>query len=79
MGLGIKAARASRYDLAVWAFTRAETEIADAKLGGTTLDTAALLVYVKKSACQVRELALVDPNYFGALKLIPPQPCTGGP
>jgi hypothetical protein len=79
VGLGTKAARASHYDLAVWAFTRAELGIADAKIGGTNADVDSLLRYVKLAACQTRAQAKVDAVYSGALKGLPPQSCTGAP
>lgn len=77
VGLGTKAARASLFDLAVWAFTQAEIGIADAKIGGTNADVDSLLRYVKRAACQTRERAKVDAIYKGALKALPPQSCTG--
>jgi hypothetical protein len=79
VGLGTKAARASHYDLAVWAFTRAETGIADAKIGGTNADVDSLLRYVKLAACQTRAQAKVDAVYSGALKGLPAQSCTRAP
>jgi len=71
VGLGTKAARASRYDLAVWAFSRAETGISDAKLGGPSPYLDALLSYVRTASCQTRAKAQADTNYQGALRLVP--------
>jgi hypothetical protein len=79
VGLGTKASRANRYDLAVWAFSRAETGIADSKLRGTNADLDSLLVYVKHAACLTRAGARTDPGYVGALRLVPAQNCTDKP
>lgn len=77
IGLGTKAAKANRYDLAVWAFTRAEAGIADAKLAGANPRLDALLAYVKRAACETRTSARNDPNYRGPLTLVPAQACGG--
>jgi hypothetical protein len=77
VGLGTKASKANRYDLAVWAFTRAEAGIADAKLAGTNPRLDALLAYVKRTACATRTSARNDPGYKGPLTLVPAQPCAG--
>lgn len=77
IGLGTKAAKANRYDLAVWAFTRAEAGIADAKLAGANPRLEALLAYVKRTACETRTTARKDPNYKGPLTLVPAQACAG--
>jgi hypothetical protein len=79
VGLGTKAARASLFDLAVWAFTRAEIGIADAKIGRANADLDSLLRYVKQAACRTRAKAKADPFYKGALKALPLQSCTGAP
>lgn len=77
VGLGTKAAKANRYDLAVWAFTRAEAGIADAKLAGANPRLEALLAYVKRAACETRATARKDANYRGPLTLVPAQACAG--
>jgi DNA-directed RNA polymerase subunit K/omega len=77
IGLGTKAAKANRYDLAVWAFNRAEAGIADAKLAGVNPRLEALLSYVKRAACETRSSARKDPSYKGPLTLLPAQPCGG--
>lgn len=79
VGLGTKAARASRYDLAVWAFTRAEAGILDAQLGGASEQLDELLAYVQRTACTTRARAQSDQSYTGSLKLLPAQTCTGAP
>jgi hypothetical protein len=79
VGLGTKASRASHYDLAVWAFSRAEAGILDAQLGGSTDQLDALLVYVKNAACTTRSRARTDQAYSGPLKLLPAQTCGGAP
>src|SRR5258708_6661317 len=38
VGLGTKAARASLFDLAIWAYTQSDIRIADGKIGGTKYD-----------------------------------------
>ena len=75
IGLATKAARANRYDLAAWAFNRAEAGIADAKLAGANPRLDALLAYVKRAACETRTSARNDANYKGPLTLLPAQPC----
>jgi hypothetical protein len=75
VGLGTKAARANQYDLAVWAFTRAEQGIRDAQLGGTNPNLDQLLAYVTRAACRTRESARNDQSYSGALKLVPAENC----
>jgi hypothetical protein len=77
VGLGTKASRANRYDLAVWAFNRAEAGIADAKLAGVNPRLDALLTYVKRAACETRTSARKDPDYKGPLTLVPAQACSG--
>jgi hypothetical protein len=77
VGLATKAAKANRYDLAVWAFTRAEAGIADAKLAGPNPRLDALLGYVKRAACETRSSARKDPGYRGPLTLVPAQACSG--
>jgi hypothetical protein len=77
VGLATKAAQANQYDLAVWAFTRAEAGIADAKLGGASADLDALLAYVKSGACRIRNKAHADPAYMGALTLVAVAKCPG--
>lgn len=75
VGLGTKALRANRYDLAVWAFTRAEAGIRDALLAGSNSNLDALRGYVQRAACTARQQAHADAAYAGALKLVPAQPC----
>ena len=79
VGLGTKAARANRYDLAVWAFNRAEAGIVDAQLAGSTQRLDTLLVYVKRAACMTRVKAQADQTYTGLLKAVPAKTCAGAP
>lgn len=79
VGLATKAARANRYDLAVWAFTRAEAGIVDAQLAGNTQRLDTLLGYVKRAACTTRERARADQAYTGLLKAVPAETCAGAP
>ncbi|HEX7114707.1 MAG TPA: hypothetical protein VF193_06215 [Steroidobacter sp.] len=71
VGLGTKAAKANLYDLAVWAFTRAQAGILDAQVAGANPRLELLLAYVKRSACQTRQRAKRDAAYEGPLKLVP--------
>src|SRR5262245_52366309 len=66
VGLGTKAARAKNYDVAVWAFTRAEAAIVQAQPAVSNPNLDALLAYVQRSACQARAGAKSDPGYKGA-------------
>lgn len=75
VGLGTKAARANRYDLAVWAFNRAEAGIVDAKAGGANPRLDLLLTYVQRSRCETGVAARNDVNYKGSLTLVPPERC----
>ena len=79
VGLGTKAARANRYDLAVWAFTGAEAGIRDAQLAGSNQGLDALLAYVKRAACLTRASARGDQRYAGPLTLLPAQTCGESP
>jgi len=79
VGLGTKATKANRYDLAVWAFTRAEAGILDAQLAGANEGLGALLAYVKRAACLTRARAREDRSYTGPLTLVPAKPCGGAP
>jgi hypothetical protein len=79
VGLGTKAGRANRYDLAVWAFTRAEAGIVDAQLAGNTQRLDALLGYVRRAACLTRAKAQADQSYTGMLKAVPAENCAGAP
>ena len=78
VGLGTKAARAKTYDLAVWAFTLAQSSIADAQLGEPNTELAALLAYVRQASCIVRANARADSNYRGPLRLLAAQRCEAG-
>jgi hypothetical protein len=75
VGLGTKAARAKRYDLASWAFNRAEGSLLDAQRAAANPDLEALLDYVRREACKVRADARRDSTYTGPLKLAPDRTC----
>jgi hypothetical protein len=77
VGLGTKAARARRYDLAAWAFNRAEGGLLEAQGAAVNPDLDSLLGYVRREACQVRADARRDGAYTGPLKLGPDRPCPG--
>lgn len=75
VGLGTKAARAKRYDLAAWALNRAEGGLLDAQGAVASPDIDALLGYVRREACRVRADARRDGAYAGPLKLGPDRAC----
>jgi hypothetical protein len=79
VGLGTKAAKANRYDLAVWAFNRAEAGILDARVAGPSDSLGTLLAYVKRAACLTRASAQKDHNYSGPLTLVPVKSCGAAP
>ena len=69
VGLAVKAQKARKYDLAVWAFGRSEGSIQDAQRSGETPELKSLLAYVKAAACQTRKSALADTQYGGPIKV----------
>jgi hypothetical protein len=79
VGLGTKASRAKNYDLALWAFSRAEVGLRDAQLAGTNDFIDTLLAYVKRTACLTHASARKDPGYSGPLTAVPARVCPGAP
>lgn len=79
VGLGIKARKARRYDLAVWAFTRSEGRIRDAQQSGGGAELDSLLAYVGRAACETRQSARTDAQYSGPITLTPPETCEVSP
>jgi hypothetical protein len=79
VGLATKAARAKRYDLAAWAFNRAEGGLLEAQGAAANPDLDTLLGYVRREACKLRAEARRDGAYTGALKLGPDRPCPESP
>lgn len=77
VGLGTKAFRAKRYDLASWAFNQAERGITDAKFGGANPRLDALFAYVKRARCETQSSARKDPDYKGSLILVDDKDCSG--
>ena len=75
VGLGLKAFKANKYDLATWAFGRSEASIRQAQEFGGTAELGSLLKYVQHAACEVREKARGDANYGGPLLLTPREQC----
>jgi hypothetical protein len=75
VGLGLKAFKASKYDLATWAFGRSEASIRQAQEFGGTAELGALLKYVRHAACEVREKARGDTHYTGPISLTPREQC----
>ncbi len=75
VGLGLKAFKAKKYDLATWAFGRSEASILQAQQFGGQAELGELLKYVKHAACEVREKARGDTNYKGPLLLTPAEQC----
>lgn len=75
VGLGLKAFKAKKYDLATWAFGRSEASIRQAQDFGGKAELGELLKYVKHAACEVREKARADATYTGPLSLTPAEQC----
>jgi hypothetical protein len=72
LGLGLRAAKAREYDLAVQFLKRAEALLGrSAGLGTdlTAIQQRALLDYAKRKSCETVTAALADPDYKGGLKL----------
>ena len=79
VGLAVKARKARRYDLAVWAYSRGEGRIRDAQQSGTTAGLEGMLSYVRRAACETRENARSDAQYDGPISLTPRENCGGAP
>jgi hypothetical protein len=79
VGLGTKARKARKYDIAVWAFTRSEARIRDAQQSGGTAELNSLLAYVRQAACETRQSARTDSLYRGPITLVPPETCGVSP
>jgi hypothetical protein len=80
VGLGLKAFKANKYDLATWAFGRSEASIKQAQDFGGTAELGMLLDYVKLAACEVREKARDDSaHYAGPISLTPREHCGMSP
>jgi hypothetical protein len=75
VGLGLKAYKAKKYDVATWAFGRSEAGITQAQAFGGSAELGALLKYVRHAACEVREKARDDTSYDGPLSLTPREQC----
>lgn len=75
MGLAIKAQKARKYDVAVWAFNLSESQFRDTGLSGGFPAADGMLAYVRKASCETRELARADTTYTGALRLLPAESC----
>jgi hypothetical protein len=73
LGVGLKAAKAKDFDLAVQFLKRAEALLGSVPKGASTLDAAlqqALAKYVQKKTCETIEAALAYPAYQGGLRLV---------
>ena len=79
VGLAVKARKALKYDLAVWAFNLSEGRIHDAQKSGNTAALGKLLAYVRLAKCQTRESARADAQYRGPLTLTPKETCVEAP
>jgi hypothetical protein len=75
VGLAVKAQRARKYDLAVWAFGRSEGSIQEAQRSGATAEVSALLAYVRTAACKTRQSARADAQYRGPITLTAAETC----
>jgi hypothetical protein len=69
VGLGTQAVRGNRYDLAVWAFERADALFRAAKLASVNTELDQLSAYARLKACETRNAARQDPGYMGSLKV----------
>jgi hypothetical protein len=79
LGLAVKARKALKYDLAVWAFNRSSGSMKIAQESGGTGNLKPLLDYIEVAICQTREAARADPQYRGALTLTARKVCGGTP
>jgi len=73
LGLGLKAAKAQDYDVAVQSLRKAEALLSRTAGSGPGLDDVnqrALLDYARKKICETVKAALDDPGYQGGLKLV---------
>jgi hypothetical protein len=75
LGLALKAQKSLKYDLAVWAFGRSETQIRDAQVASGLPNADVLIAFVRRSACQTRQEARNSDTYEGPLKLLPAEAC----
>jgi len=72
LGLGLRAARAQDYDVAVQYLKKAEALLSRIAGAGTDLNAVnhrALVEYAKKRTCETVKAALADPGYRGGLTL----------
>jgi hypothetical protein len=79
VGLAVKAQKARKYDLAVWAFGRSEGSIQEAQRSGATAEVSALLAYVRTAACKTRQSARADIQYRGPITLTDVESCGVSP
>lgn len=79
VGLAVKAQRARKYDLAIWAFGRSEGSIQEAQRSGATAEVSALLAYVRTAACRTRQSARADSQYRGPITLTAAEACEVSP
>jgi hypothetical protein len=73
LGLGLKAAKAQDYDVAVQYLKKAEALLGRTAGAGTDPDAVnqrALIEYAKKKTCETVRAALADPGYKGGLTLV---------
>ena len=73
LGLGLKAAKAQDYDIAVQYLRKAEALLSRTAGPGPGLDAVnqrVLLEYARKKICETVKVALDDPGYKGGLKLV---------
>jgi len=79
LGLAVKAQKARRYDLAVWAFGQSQGVI-DKEWGeGDAAQKNALLAYATSAACQTRNSARGDAQYHGTIRVTPTENCAVSP
>ena len=73
LGVGLKAAKAKDFDLAVQFLKKSEALLGSVPKGASTLDATlqqALVDYVRKKTCETIKAALDYPPYQGGLRLV---------
>ena len=87
LGLAVKARKALKYDLAVWAFERSTSSLTTAlKLSGHAPPDAAgdpglirLLAYARLAACETRNAARANSQYLGSIAVTEKETCKVSP
>jgi hypothetical protein len=75
LGLALKAQKAKKYDLAIWAFSRSAGSILQMQKSGEPAAMEKLLGYIRTAQCETRESARKDTSYTGTLTVTPRETC----